>query len=61
MKQFYKTFTSALTAILLMTACGNAGAQNEKKDVKGTHTQAVAELDAAQFDEKAYDMDAEGL
>lgn len=61
MKQFYKTFTSALTAILLMTACGNAGAQNEKKDVKGTHPQAVAELDAAQFDEQVYDMDTEGL
>lgn len=61
MKQTYKTLASAITVIILMTACGNAGAQNEKKDAKGIKPKAVAELDAKQFDEKIYDMEAEGL
>lgn len=56
-----KLIYTALTAIILITACGNAGAQNEKKDAKGTHPKAVTELDANQFDDKIYDMDAEGL
>ena len=61
LKIHMKRLYTIITVIVLISACGNAGAQNEKKDAKVTHSGAVTELDAIQFDEKIYDMEAEGL
>ncbi len=62
MKTILKTTALALAAIFMLTACGNAGAQNDRKKVKAaTHTKAVKELNAEQFNTKVYDIKADGL
>lgn len=54
-----KTITLAIVAIMMLAACGNAGAQNDKK---ADETQkAVKELNAESFSEKVYDMNSEEL
>lgn len=60
MKQIYKTAITALAVFVMITACGNAGAQNEKKNSAEAPQQGVTELNAKTFDTKVYDMDSEG-
>lgn len=54
-----KTITLAIVAITMLAACGNAGAQNDKKADKTQ--KAVKELNAESFSEKVYDMNSEEL
>lgn len=61
MKTTYKTAIIAIATAVLMSACGNAGAQNDKKQTKATDAKKVMELNAAQFDSMVYDLDAEAL
>lgn len=55
-----KTVTMAAAAIILFAACGNAGAQNDKKK-ESTSPKAVKELDAENFTKQVYDMGAGDL
>jgi thioredoxin len=57
MKTIYRTALAAAAAAMLIGACGNAGAQNDRK--KENTPKAVKELNAADFTEKVYDMDSE--
>ena len=61
MKTTYKTVIIAIATAVLMSACGNAGAQNDKKQAKTTEAKKVMELNAAQFDSMVYDLDSEAL
>lgn len=54
-----KTLTIALAAMMLFAACGNSGAQNDKK--KDNAPKAVKELNAESFTEKVFDMNSEDL
>lgn len=54
-----KTITLAIVAIMMLAACGNAGAQNDKKADKTQ--KAVKELNAESFSEKVFDMNSEEL
>lgn len=54
-----KTITLAIVAIMMLAACGNAGAQNDKKTDKTQ--KAVKELNAESFSEKVFDMNSEEL
>lgn len=54
-----KTLTMAFAAIMMFAACGNAGAQNDKKKDKAP--KAVKELNAESFSEKVFDMNSEEL
>ena len=54
-----KTLTIALAAMLVFAACGNTGAQNDKK--KDNAPKAVKELNAESFTEKVFDMNSEDL
>lgn len=54
-----KTLTIALAAMMLFAACGNAGAQNDKK--KDNAPKSVKELNAESFTEKVFDMNSEDL
>ena len=54
-----KTLTIALAAMMVFAACGNAGAQNDKK--KDNAPKAVKELNAESFTEKVFDMNSEDL
>ena len=51
MKTIYKTAITAIAAVLLFAACGNAGAKTTEKKGKG-----VTELNSETFNEKVYDM-----
>ena len=51
MKTIYKTAITAIAAVLLFAACGNAGAKTTERKGKG-----VTELNSATFNEKVYDM-----
>ena len=53
------TITAAIAAIMLLAACGNAGAQNDKK--KDNAPKAVKELNAESFTKQVFDMDSEEL
>ena len=61
MKTTYKTVIIAIATAVLMSACGNAGAQNDKKQAKTTDAKKVMELNATQFDSMVYDLDSEAL
>lgn len=61
MKTTYKTVIIAIATAVLMSACGNAGAQNDKKQAKTTDAKKVMELNAAQFDSMVYDLDSDAL
>lgn len=54
-----KTITIALAATMLFAACGNAGAQNDKKNDNAP--KAVKELNADSFTAQVFNMDAEDL
>lgn len=57
MRTIFKTAALAVCAIMLIASCGNAGAQNGKKNDNAP--KAVKELNAASFSEKVVDMDSE--
>ncbi len=62
MKTFYRTTVTALCAMIMITACGNAGAQNnKKKDESSGKGKAVKELNYDQFNAKVYDIEADNL
>ena len=61
MKTTYKTVIIAIATAVLMSACGNAGAQNDKKQANTTDAKKVMELNAAQFDSMVYNLDSEAL
>jgi thioredoxin len=51
MKTIYKTAITAIAAVLLFAACGNAGAKTTERKGKG-----VTELNSETFNKKVYDM-----
>ena len=51
MKAIYKTAIAAVAAMLMLAACGNAGAKTTERKGKG-----VTELNSETFNEKVYDM-----
>ena len=51
MKTIYKTAITAIAAVLLFAACGNAGAKTTERTGKG-----VTELNSETFNKKVYDM-----
>ena len=51
MKTIYKTAITAIAAVLLFAACGNAGAKTTERKDKG-----VTELNSETFNKKVYDM-----
>ena len=51
MKTIYKTAITAIAAVLLFAACGNAGAKTTERKGKG-----VTELNSETFNERVYDM-----
>ena len=55
----FKILTLVTVAIMMFAACGNAGAQNEKRKDKAQ--KAVKELNAESFSEKVFDMNSEEL
>lgn len=58
MKTIYKTAISAMAAMLIFAACGNAGAKTpERKD----KSKGVVELNSETFTKKVYDMTGEEL
>ena len=59
MKAIYKTALSAAAALMFFAACGNAGAQNDKK--KDNAPKAVKELNADTFTKQVFNMDSEDL
>ncbi len=62
MKTIYKTVAMALGAFIMLTACGNAGAQNDSKRKKaGVPAKAVIELNTEQFNAKVIDTKSEGF
>lgn len=54
MNNAFKTCLSVILAGILMTACGNAGAKNEKKDA--AKNPAAVELTTEAFNAKVYDI-----
>lgn len=58
MRTTIKSAATALAAILLMTACGNAGARNDNKNKTADTGQKsyVTELDTDTFNKVVYDM-----
>ncbi len=59
MKTIYKIATLAVCAMVMLAACGNTGAKNEKKNKKAVSEvkeQAVKELDYKQFNNKVFDL-----
>ena len=58
MKTFFKTAALTITVIMLLAACGNAGAQNDRKNEA---QKGVQELNAESFSEKVFDMNSEEL
>jgi thioredoxin len=61
MKTICKTAISAIAALLMFAACGNAGAKTADRKDKETKTKGVVELDADAFMKKVYDMSGEEL
>ena len=59
MKTYYKTLALAVSALMLLAACGNAGAQNDKK--KDNAPKAVRELNADSFSKLVYNVGSEDL
>ena len=51
MKTIYNTAITAIAAVLLFAACGNAGAKTTERKGKG-----VTELNSETFNKKVYDM-----
>jgi thioredoxin len=61
MKATFKATVTALVAILMMTACGNAGARNEKKnkEADAAKKEYVTELTTETFKTLVYDLSIE--
>ena len=59
MRNIYRNCCMALAVIIGLTACGNAGAGNNRKTTE--KKAAVVELSESTFNEKVYDMTKEGL
>lgn len=59
MRNIYRNCCIALAVIIGLTACGNAGAGNNRKTTE--KKTAVVELSESTFNEKVYDMTKEGL
>lgn len=58
MKAIYKTAIAAVAAMLMLAACGNAGAKTAERKGKA---KGVVELNAETFNDKVYDMTVEEL
>lgn len=58
MNRIYKSLIMAFSAIIMLTACGNATA---KSDTEKTRSKAVKELDSKEFNAKVYDMSLKEL
>lgn len=65
MRTLYKTLTMALTAVLMIAACGNTNAKNDDKKNKSakqeTNTTAVKELNATSFSTSVFDITKDEL
>lgn len=64
MRTLYKTLAMAMTAIMMIAACGNTSAKTDdkKKAAKETaKTASVQELDATAFNTKVYDLTKKDL
>ena len=59
MNKIYTTTVALLASIMFFAACGNAGAQNDKKTDNAP--KAVTELDAESFTKQVFDMGSEDL
>lgn len=59
MNKIYTTTVALLAAMMFFAACGNAGAQNDKKTDNAP--KAVKELDAESFTKQVFDMGSEDL
>lgn len=59
MKRIYQSTASVIMAVMFLVACGNAGAQNDKK--KDNTPKAVKELNADSFTQKVFSMDSEDM
>lgn len=59
MKSLYKTAALAVVIMIALASCGNAVAQNDKKEER--KTKAVTELNADSFKTNVYDMSQETL
>ena len=56
MKKIYKTAFIAMASLVMLAACGNAGAKTNAPGVKDEKGKAVTELDSESFNSKVYDM-----
>ena len=56
MKKIYKTAFIAMASLVMLAACGNAGAKTNATGVKDEKGKAVTELDSEGFNSKVYDM-----
>lgn len=56
MKKIYKTAFIAMASLVMLAACGNAGAKTNATGVKDEKDKAVTELDSEEFNSKVYDM-----
>lgn len=65
MRTLYKTLTMALTAVLMIAACGNTNAKNDDKKNKSTkqetNTTAVKELNTTSFSTAVFDITKDEL
>ncbi len=61
MRTLYKTLAMAMTAILMIAACGNTSAKTEEKKKTANKTVSVQELNAADFTTKVYDLTKDEL
>lgn len=59
MKTIYKTALTAIAALLMFAACGNAGAKTAEKKEKTDKN--VVELNSETFNKKVYDLTVEEL
>ena len=59
MNKIYTITVALLAAMMFFAACGNAGAQNDKKTDNAP--KAVKELDAESFTKQVFDMGSEDL
>ena len=60
MRTYFKTAVTALSALLVLASCGNAGAQNDDKK-ENAPVKEVEELNAETFAQKVYDMKSDDL
>lgn len=61
MKTLERIAIVALSAAIMITSCGNAGARNAVDSSQGKKTKAVVELNSNDFNKLVYDMNVEGV